>query len=146
MPSEMVRHCQREWYSPSKTIIKQSIDSLKQRARELETEAHALYLACKDPRVPWHARVFDLCVAGYAFSPIDLIPDFIPVIGYLDDLIIVPLRIILAIKMIPPDVLEECRAKAKESTDQKKPVIWIAALVIVGIWAAFLFFIFRLIT
>lgn len=126
--------------------MKQSIDSLKQRARALKTEAHALYLACKDPRVPWHARVFALCVAGYAFSPIDLVPDFIPVIGYLDDLIIIPLGIILAIKMIPSDVLEECRAKAKESTDQKKPVSWIAALVIVGIWAVFLFFIFSLIT
>ena len=126
--------------------MKKSIESLKQRAKELRTEAHALYLACKDPRVPWHARAFALCVAGYAFSPIDLIPDFIPVIGYLDDLIIVPLGIVLAIKMVPPDILDQCRKKARESADQKKPVRWIAAFVIVGIWAVFLFFIFKLIT
>ena len=126
--------------------MKKSIEALKKRARELRTETHALYLACKDPRVPWYARVFALCVAGYAFSPIDLIPDFIPVIGYLDDLIIVPLGIILAIKMIPADVLEQCREKARECEGQKKPVNWVAAFVIVGIWAGFLFFIFRLIT
>ena len=126
--------------------MKKSIESLKQKARELTTEAHALYLACKDPRVPWYARVFALCVAGYAFSPIDLIPDFIPVIGYLDDLIIIPLGIVLAIKMIPADVLEQCREKARECGNQKKPVNWIAAFVILGIWAVFLFFIFKVIT
>jgi uncharacterized membrane protein YkvA (DUF1232 family) len=128
------------------TNVKRSIESLKQKAKELRTEAHALYLACKDPRVPWYARAFALCVAGYAFSPIDLIPDFIPVIGYLDDLIIVPLGIVLAIKMIPPDVLEDSRKKARECADQKKRVGWIAAFVIVGIWAVFLFFIFKLVT
>ena len=127
------------------TKIQESIESLKQKAKELRTEAHALYLACKDPRVPWYARAFALCVAGYAFSPIDLIPDFIPVIGYLDDLIIVPLGIVLAIKMIPPDVLQESRAKAREFTNQKKTVSWIAAFVIVCIWVVFLFFILRLI-
>ena len=126
--------------------MKKFFESLKQKARGIKTEARALYLACKDPRVPWHARAFALCVAGYAFSPIDLIPDFIPVIGYLDDLIIVPLGIFLAVKMIPPDVLEESRKKARESTDQKKPVNWIAGFVILGIWAVFLIFIFKVIT
>jgi uncharacterized membrane protein YkvA (DUF1232 family) len=126
--------------------VKRSIDSLKQRARELRTEVHALYLACKDPRVPWYARAFALCVAGYAFSPIDLIQDFIPVIGYLDDLIMVPLGIVLAVKMIPADVMEQCREKAREYADQKKPVSWMAASVIIAIWAVFLFFVFKLIT
>ncbi len=79
----------------------------KQRLRQLKRETYTVYLACKDPRVPWYARVLAGCVVAYAFSPIDLIPDFIPVIGYLDDLIIVPVGIWLVLKMIPPAVLAE---------------------------------------
>ncbi len=91
------------------------LDGLKQRARRLKTEVYALYLAYKDPRVPWYARLFAAGVVAYAVSPIDLIPDFIPVIGYLDDLILVPLGIVLALKMIPPEVMAECRERAKEA-------------------------------
>ena len=79
---------------------------------------HALYLAARDPRVPWYAKAVALAVAAYAFSPIDLIPDFIPVIGYLDDLIIVPLGILLAVRLIPADVLAEHRSAASEAAER----------------------------
>src|SRR5882672_9853477 len=82
------------------------------RARALKLEVYALYLAYRDPRVPLPARILAACVAAYAFSPIDLIPDFIPVLGYLDDLILVPLGVWLALRMIPAPVMAECRAKA----------------------------------
>jgi uncharacterized membrane protein YkvA (DUF1232 family) len=81
------------------------IETWKQKARELRTETYALYLAVKDPRVPWYAKFSAVCVVAYALSPIDLIPDFIPVLGYVDDLILIPLGIALTIRMIPPDVL-----------------------------------------
>jgi uncharacterized membrane protein YkvA (DUF1232 family) len=83
------------------------LDGWKQKVKRLKVEVYALYLAYRDPRVPLHARIFAACVVGYAFSPIDLIPDFIPVIGYLDDLIIVPLGILIALRMIPADVMAE---------------------------------------
>src|SRR5438876_11984509 len=111
-----------------------TLDKWKQRARQLKTEVYALYLAYKDPRVPWYARLFAACVVGYAFSPIDLIPDPIPVLGYLDDLVLVPLGIALAVKMIPPPVMAECREKAREVMRQGKPVNWVAAGIIVAIW------------
>ncbi|HEY9873714.1 MAG TPA: YkvA family protein [Candidatus Obscuribacterales bacterium] len=106
----------------------------KQRARQLKKETYAIYLACKDPRVPWYAKVLAACVVAYAFSPIDLIPDIIPVLGYLDDLILVPLGIILVLRIIPADILTECRAKAEANMAQSKPTSWIAAVVIVTIW------------
>lgn len=110
------------------------MQSLKQQARKLKKETYAIYLACKDPRVPWYARLLAGCVVAYAFSPIDLIPDFIPIIGYLDDLIIVPLLILLVLKMIPPAVLNECREKAEAAISQEKPTSKIAAVIIVSIW------------
>ena len=106
----------------------------KQRVRQLKKETYAIYLACKDPRVPWYARVFAGFVVAYAFSPIDLIPDVIPILGYLDDLVLVPLGIILVLKMIPPVVLEECRKKAETLIAQGKPTSKLAAIVIVAIW------------
>jgi len=87
----------------------------KARARALKTEVHALLLACRDPRVPWRAKIVASLVVAYALSPIDLIPDFIPVLGYLDDLILLPLGLLLALKMMPPEVLRECRLKAAAS-------------------------------
>jgi uncharacterized membrane protein YkvA (DUF1232 family) len=108
--------------------------SWRQRARALKLEVYALYLAYRDPRVPLHARVFAACVAAYAFSPIDLIPDFIPVLGYLDDLILVPLGVALALKMIPAPVMAECRMKAQETLSQGKPVNKLAAAAIVVVW------------
>ena len=97
-------------------------------------ETYALYLAYWDPRVPWHARVFAALVVGYAFSPIDLIPDSIPVLGHLDDLVLVPLGVALAVRMIPAEVLAECREKARGI--RGKPVNRAAAAVVVAVWLA----------
>jgi uncharacterized membrane protein YkvA (DUF1232 family) len=110
------------------------LEAWKQRVRQLKTETYALYLAYKDPRVPWYARLFAALVVGYAFSPIDLIPDFIPILGYLDDLILVPLGILLALKMIPAAVMAESREKAREVVAQGKPVNRAAAAAIVAVW------------
>jgi uncharacterized membrane protein YkvA (DUF1232 family) len=106
----------------------------KARAQKLKTEVYALYLAYKDPRTPWYAKVFTAIVVGYAFSPIDLIPDPIPILGYLDDLVLVPLGAYLAVKMIPAQVMEESREKARDLIAQGKPVNKVAAVVIVLIW------------
>ena len=96
------------------------IERWKRWVKQLKVETYTLYLAYKDPRVPWYAKVFTACVVGYALSPIDLIPDFIPVLGYLDDLILVPLGVTLAVKMIPKPVLDQCRERARENLDQGK--------------------------
>jgi len=95
----------------------------KARARHLRAEVYALYLAYRDPRVPWYAKLLAVCVVGYALSPIDLIPDFIPVLGYLDDLVLIPLGVALALWMIPPAVMDECRARARsELVDGRRRV------------------------
>ena len=106
----------------------------KDRAKRLRQEVHAVYLAYKDPRVPWYAKVLVAAIVAYALSPIDLIPDFIPVVGYLDDLILVPAGIAWAIKMIPPQVMAECRQKAASAG--RAPRNWVAAAVIVCLWCA----------
>ncbi len=111
------------------------IEKWKQKVGELKIEVYALYLAYRDPRVPWYAKIFAACVVGYAFSPIDLIPDPIPVLGYLDDLIILPLGIFLALKMIPKDVMAESREKTKAITKEGKPKNWVAAGIIIIIWS-----------
>jgi len=118
--------------------------SLKEKAKQLKTDTYALYLAYKDPRVPLHAKIFVAIVVAYALSPIDLIPDFIPFLGYIDDLIIIPAGIYLSLKMIPQDVLEECRAKA-QSTSMDNKTKWAAALIIVLIWLLALYMVFRLV-
>jgi uncharacterized membrane protein YkvA (DUF1232 family) len=110
------------------------LESLKHKARLLKTEVYTIYLAYKDPRVPWYGRIFAVCVVGYAFSPIDLIPDPIPIVGYLDDLILVPLGIALALKMIPKEVMAEYREQAEAVMLIGKPVNRVAAIVIIGIW------------
>jgi len=111
-------------------IIKQ----WKAKARQLKTETYALYLAFRHPKVPWYAKVFAACVVGYLFSPIDLIPDFIPVLGYLDDLILVPLGITLALKMIPKTLWDECREEAQKTLSQDMSRNWVAAGFIIAIW------------
>ena len=110
------------------------LESWKQRARALKVETYAIWLAYKDPRVPWYARVFAACVVGYAFSPIDLIPDPIPVLGYLDDLVLVALGIALALKMIPPEVMAECRERADVAMREGEPTNWKAAAAIIILW------------
>jgi len=110
------------------------LTSFTKRASRLRADTFALYLAARHAKTPWYAKLFVAGVVAYALSPIDLIPDFIPVLGYLDDLILVPLGIAVAIKMIPPEVLSECRERAQASTAGGKPVSHIAAAVVIGIW------------
>jgi uncharacterized membrane protein YkvA (DUF1232 family) len=111
-------------------------ERLKGWARRLKAELYALYLAYRDPRVPLYARVFAAVVVGYAFSPIDLIPDPIPVLGYLDDLVLIPLGIALSVRMIPEPVLAECREKASRLSAGSRPVNRVAAGAIVAVWLA----------
>src|SRR5919107_891159 len=105
---------------------------LRDRAYRVKRDVVALYLATRDPRVPWYAKIVAACVAAYALSPIDLIPDFIPVLGYLDDLILVPLGIALAVRLIPPALLAEHRARAAEMAI--RPVSRLGAAVIIAVW------------
>jgi len=100
----------------------------------VKRDAVALYLAARDPRTPWHAKLLAGIVVAYALSPIDLIPDFIPVLGYLDDLLLVPLGLWLAVRLIPADVMEDCRARGAELAE--RPASRTAAAVIVVIWLA----------
>jgi uncharacterized membrane protein YkvA (DUF1232 family) len=109
-----------------------TLASWRDRARALKGEVHALYFAVRDPRVPWYAKAVAACVVGYAFSPIDLIPDFIPVVGYLDELVVLPLGVMAVRAMIPPAVLAECREKGARLSD--KPSSRVAVVVIVAIW------------
>ncbi len=110
------------------------METWKRWAKTLKTRTYTIYLAYRDPRTPWYAKLLIAAVVGYAFSPIDLIPDFIPVLGYLDDLIIVPIGIALALRLIPPEVLVDCQVKAESLVGQDKPKNFIAAAVIIGIW------------
>ena len=112
------------------------LTELKQRARHLKAETFALYLAARDPRTPWYAKLFVAGIVAYAVSPIDLIPDFVPVLGYLDDLILIPVGIALAIRLVPDSVLADCRAQAQEIFKDGKPVSRIAGVMIVVIWIA----------
>ncbi len=118
--------------------------SFKQKTKALRTETYTVYLAFKNPRVPWYAKVLIALVIGYALSPIDLIPDFIPVLGYVDDLIIVPTGIFLALKMIPREVLQECREKAKSDPISGKTK-WVGVSIIVLIWLLVIYFAIRFI-
>lgn len=123
------------------------ISKLKNWARTIKRDVHAIYLAARDPRTPWYAKALALCVAGYALSPIDLIPDFVPVLGYLDDVIILPLGILAVVKMIPPEVMAEHRAAAALAGE--RPVsrtaavvvfcLWVAAIILTG-WLSYRFF------
>lgn len=109
------------------------LNRLKSQTRALKAETYALYLAARDPRTPWYAKGLVLLVVAYALSPIDLIPDFIPVLGYLDDLLIVPAGIALALTMIPRPVMEEARARAR-SNEPGSRLGFIGAAVIVVFW------------
>jgi uncharacterized membrane protein YkvA (DUF1232 family) len=108
------------------------LDRLKSWGRVIRRDAHALYLAARDPRVPWYAKALAASVAAYALSPIDLIPDFIPVLGQLDDLLIVPLGIALAVRLIPAAVMAEHRAAAEAA--MARPASRAAAAAIVLVW------------
>ena len=112
--------------------VRSLVTDIKIWARGLRRDAHAVYLAAHDPRVPWYAKALAIAVAGYALSPVDLIPDFIPVLGYIDDLIIVPLGIGLVVSLIPNEVMAEYRTKADEA--EQRPRSREAAIIIVAIW------------
>lgn len=126
-----------ELFSAMNSSIKATIEKWKQSAGKLKAETYALFLAYKHPHTPWFAKAFAGLVIAYAFSPIDLVPDFIPVLGYLDDLILVPLGIALALKMIPASVMVECRTQAQIDMREGKPINWLIAVVIVTIWVGF---------
>src|SRR5262245_22587939 len=123
----MVARCRR-WYSgavPSREWTRSVMG-------RIEREIHALSLAARDPRVPWYAKALAVAIVTYAFSPVDLIPDFIPVIGYLDDAIIIPLGVALLLRMIPNEVMEDCRARATA-----EPMVygrWVAGGMVVACW------------
>lgn len=114
------------------------LDAWKEKAEELEEATLVVYLAARHPRTPWAARAVALLTAAYAFSPIDLIPDFIPILGYLDDLVIVPFGAWLALRMVPREVLDECRAQAAQLRGRDEPVFRWMALVVIVIWSVVL--------
>ena len=116
---------------------------LRAWARQIKRDVHALYLAAGDPRVPWYAKVAAIAVAAYALSPIDLIPDFIPVVGYLDDLVIVPLGILLAVKLVPADLMVEFRSAAARADGERVlgkwgtaiiVMLWLLGLTVAAMW------------
>jgi uncharacterized membrane protein YkvA (DUF1232 family) len=121
------------------------LQKLKQRARELNREVAALFLAARHPRTPWYAKLLMLVIVAYAVSPIDLIPDFVPVIGLLDDVLLLPLGIAIVLKMIPETVMAECRAEAEMNEKERTrfgrfgaigvALVWLMLLIIAASWA-----------
>ena len=119
------------------------IKSLQHRAKQLKTDIPAVFLALKRRETPWYAKVVAGLTVGYALSPIDLIPDFIPVLGYLDDLIILPALVALTVRMIPVEVMAQCRAEAEDMWKDGKPKKWYYAVPIVLVWLLAVFLIVR---
>lgn len=114
------------------------IERWRRWAGRLKRETYALYLACGDPRTPWYAKAVAACVAAYAFSPIDLIPDFIPIVGYLDDLVLVPAGIWLAVRLVPREVLAECRERAQARLQSGGAGARTVTVLIIIVWAGVL--------
>jgi uncharacterized membrane protein YkvA (DUF1232 family) len=123
------------WRRTCSTVEKlttEMIETAKQWARKIKSDVVVLYIAGRDPRTPWNAKAVAIAVAAYAISPIDLIPDFIPVVGYLDDIIIVPIGIMLAVRLIPVDLMAEFRQAAVGRG--RLPTHWAVGAIIVAIW------------
>ena len=116
-------------------------ENLETRIKKIKIEIMALWYAARDKRTPWYAKGLALLVTAYAFSPVDLIPDFIPLLGYLDDLVLIPAGIALAIKLIPDEVMAESRMKAMEN--KQKPVSIVGGIIIALIWLGILFVVGR---
>ncbi len=114
--------------------VKTMFSKLKLKLTNLKKEIGALYLAAKREDVPWYAKLVIILVVGYALSPIDFIPDFIPVLGYLDDLIIVPIGVVLATRLIPENIMNECREQSENIFKDSKPKNWVAGGIIIFIW------------
>jgi uncharacterized membrane protein YkvA (DUF1232 family) len=110
------------------------MERLRQWAKAIKRDTVSLYLAARDPRTPWYAKLFAAAVVAYALSPLDLIPDFIPVIGYLDDILLVPLGLWIAVRLIPREVIEDCRDRAAKLDE--RPTSRAAAIAVVSIWIA----------
>lgn len=108
--------------------------SIRAWARRLKRDVVAVYLAIRDPRTPWYARALGAVVVAYALSPIDLIPDFIPVLGYLDDVLLVPLGVWFVLRLIPLEVMTAARSRADDQLAKGKPTSWAGAAFVVGIW------------
>lgn len=118
------------------SCVQKKKEALRRRAFSLKTELPAVFLALRDPRTPKAARVFGALALAYAFSPVDLVPDFIPVLGYLDDLLILPALCAAALRRIPPEVLAECRARSEGMWENGRPKRWYYALPVVLFWCA----------
>ena len=114
-----------------------NLEAWKQRARQLSAQTYALYLAYRHPRTPWYAKVFAALIVGYVFSPIDSIPDLIPGVRLLDEMVVVPIGVLIAMKIIPHDVFKECTEKARELAEGERPVSRGAAVVVVAVWLLF---------
>lgn len=120
------------------------MQKLKARAEKLMTDIPAVFLAMKHKRTPWYAKLLAFLAVAYALSPIDLIPDFIPVIGYLDDILILPLLVVLIVKSVPAEVMAECREKARGMWESGSPKKWYYSLPIIIVWMIVLWLIVRL--
>jgi uncharacterized membrane protein YkvA (DUF1232 family) len=120
---------------------KKWLSQFREAPKKIKREIGALYLASKRSDVTIYAKIISILVISYALSPIDLIPDFIPVIGYVDDLILVPLGIYIAIKLIPKNIMEECRQQAENIFDKGKPKNWFAGGIIISIWIMLIIYI-----
>jgi uncharacterized membrane protein YkvA (DUF1232 family) len=124
--------------SINQRISMKSISKMKEWTTRLKNEVYAINLARKDPRVPWYAKGLAVCVIGYVFSPIDFIPDFVPVLGLLDDIVVIPLGAALVIKLIPAEVMADCRQKALEASQSLNQQNWLVGGIIIFIWIALL--------
>lgn len=121
-------------FSTINVAVKSWCGTIKYKAKALKKELEVIFLAYQRKDLPWYTKLVAIIVIGYALSPIDLIPDFVPILGYLDDIVLVPLGIALVIKLIPSNILEECRAQAEEAFKDGKPKNWIAGSIIIGLW------------
>lgn len=110
------------------------VENINEKAEKMLVDVYALFLGLGDRLVPWYAKAVAAITVGYAFSPIDLIPDFIPVLGQLDDLLLIPVGVYLTMRLIPENIMDELRAKAQSMADSGKPTSWIAGVIIITIW------------
>lgn len=124
--------------------FKDWFSGFKVKVKKIKKELGALYLAYKRPDVPFYAKLVSILVVGYALSPIDIVPDFIPILGYLDDLILLPMGIAFAIKLIPKDIMEECRQQSENIFKEGKPKNWIAGGIIASLWVVIFAYILKL--
>ncbi len=117
--------------------------SIKEKARKLKSDIPAVFLALKSKETPWYAKFFAAITIAYALSPVDLVPDFIPVLGYLDDIILLPLLVAVTVKFIPQETFQKYRAEAEGMWENGKPKKWYYAIPIILLWGIILYLIFK---